>query len=149
MTARHRLEPVRTGHAVRRGVVTSVLAAVALASVTITAAAVTLTNAPERKEATPAAAAPSSTTSSSAPTDDPTLAPPAEVEDVPVGIADIALVSADGPTLDAIPDQALAAYQRSAAVLTEADKECNLEWTLLAAVGQVVTAHGTTGGGAL
>jgi hypothetical protein len=127
--------------------VTSVLAAVALASVTITAAAVTLTNAPERKE--PTAAAPPSTTSSSAPTDDPTLAPPAEIEDVPVGIPDIALVAADGPRLDDVPDQALAAYQRSAAVLAEADAKCNLEWTLLAAVGQVVTAHGTTGGGAL
>lgn len=147
MTARHRLEPVRTGHAVRRAVVTSVLSAIALASVTITAAAVTLTNSPEHKEEP--AAAPPSTTSSSAQTEDPTLAPPVEIEDVPVGIPDVALVAADGPRLDGIPDQALAAYQRSTSVLLEADEQCNLQWTLLAAVGQVVSGHGTSGDGAL
>ena len=64
---------------------------------------------------------------------------------MPVGIPDVALVAANGPRLDAIPDSALAAYQRAAAVLLQADKQCHLEWTLLAAIGQVVTGHGSTG----
>ncbi len=145
MTARHRKEPVRTGSAVRRAVVTSVLAAVALTSVTITAAAVTLTNATPRPD--PPAAAPES--ASTAPIDDPTLAPPVEVEELPIGIPDIALVAADGPQLSEVPDAALAAYQRAAGVLGGADKQCHLGWTLVAAVGQVVTGHGTAGDSAL
>ena len=77
------------------------------------------------------------------------MAPPVEIEDLPVGIPDIALVSANGPQLDLIPSAAVAAYQRAAGVLGGADKRCHLEWTLVAAVGQVVTAHGTTDGGQL
>ncbi len=77
------------------------------------------------------------------------MAPPVEIEDLPVGIPDIALVSANGPELDQIPSAALAAYQRAAGVLGGADKRCHLEWTLVAAVGQVVTGHGTSEGGRL
>ena len=148
MSPRHRKEPARTRSAVRRAVLTSVLSALALTSVTITTAAVTLTNASPRPE-TAAAAAPETTATATAPTDEPTLAPPVEVDELPVGIPDIALVAADGPQLDQIPSAAIAAYQRAAAVLGGADKRCHLEWTLVAAVAQVVTAHGSTGGGAL
>lgn len=145
MTPRHRLEPVRTGGAVRRAVVTSVLSAVVLTSVTITTAGFTLTSSPEQPEE-PAASAPPTTATSTA---DPTFAPPVDVEEAPVGIPDVALVSVDGPSLDAIPDQALAAYQRAAAVLEKADKKCHLEWTLVAAVGQVVSGHGSIAGSEL
>ena len=79
--------------------------------------------------------------------DDLPPAPPVEVKELPVGIPDIALVSAGATQLDRIPNAALAAYQRAAGVLDGADKECHLEWTLVAAVGQVVTGHGTTDGG--
>ncbi|MET0526106.1 MAG: Ig-like domain repeat protein [Nocardioides sp.] len=47
--------------------------------------------------------------------------------------------------LDDIPDAALAAYQRSAAVMDEASPDSHLRWTLLAAVGQVLTDHGRRG----
>ncbi|KAA1418912.1 hypothetical protein F0U44_10570 [Nocardioides humilatus] len=42
---------------------------------------------------------------------------------------------------------ALAAYQRAEAVLKGADESCHLSWTLIAAVGQVVTQHGAQNGG--
>ena len=147
MTARHRKEPVRTGSAIRRAVMTSVLSAVALTSVTITAAAVTLTNATPHAEP-PAAVAPETTSTAPTRADLP-LAPPVEIEELPVGIPDIVLVSADGPQLDQVPSAALAAYQRAAGVLAGADKQCHLEWSLVAAVGQVVTGHGTSGDGQL
>lgn len=146
MTARHRREPVRTGGAVRRAVLTSVLSALALTSITITAAGVTLTNSSALPDP-PAATAPDAP--SSTPVEDPTLAPPVEVEDLPVGIPDIALVSADGPQLGDVPIAALGAYQRAAAVLEGADKTCHLNWSLVAAVGQVVSGHGTTGDSSL
>ncbi|WP_322938051.1 lysozyme family protein [Nocardioides bizhenqiangii] len=145
MAARHRNAPVRSGSAVRRAVLTSVLSALALTSVTITAAAVTLTNATPRAEAPSSAdATTTATTEAELP-----LAPPVEVQDVPVGIPDVAVVVADGVQLDAVPSTALAAYQRAAAVLGSADKRCHLEWTLVAAVGHVVSGHGTTAGSEL
>lgn len=48
-----------------------------------------------------------------------------------------------------IPDQALAAYQRAAAVIDTADLSCHLDWTLLAAIGQVESDHGRVGGSRL
>jgi membrane-bound lytic murein transglycosylase B len=47
--------------------------------------------------------------------------------------------------LDDLPHAALAAYQRSAAVLHEASRQSRLHWTLLAAVGRVLTDHGRRG----
>lgn len=55
-----------------------------------------------------------------------------------------AAVSTRSGTLD-IPDQALAAYQRAAAVLGSADPACHLQWELLAAVGRVESDHGRHG----
>src|SRR5690349_11824519 len=50
------------------------------------------------------------------------------------------------PTVaQAIPDVALAAYERSAAVMNAADPTCHLDWTLLAAIGQVESDHGQFG----
>src|SRR5215207_8570174 len=145
MAVRHRKEPERTGSAVRRAVWTATLSALALTSVTLTAAGVTLSNDSPRREA-PVAAAPTTTLRPTPRQVDVPPAPPVEVKELPVGIPDIALVSADAPQLDRIPSAALAAYQRAAGVLDGADKKCHLEWTLVAAVGQVVTGHGTTDG---
>lgn len=49
----------------------------------------------------------------------------------------------------AIAPVALAAYQRAAAVIDQADTGCNLGWPLLAAIGRVESDHGTTGGSQL
>ncbi|HMY09905.1 MAG TPA: lytic transglycosylase domain-containing protein, partial [Marmoricola sp.] len=44
-----------------------------------------------------------------------------------------------------IPAPALAAYQRSAQVVSQADKRCNLPWALLAAMGRAESDHGQLG----
>jgi hypothetical protein len=48
-----------------------------------------------------------------------------------------------------IPWIALQAYRRAADILGEVDPSCGISWTLLAAVGQVESEHGESGGGAL
>ena len=48
-----------------------------------------------------------------------------------------------------IPDAALAAYQRAAQVIDTADKSCNVDWTLIAAIGRVESDHGRYGGNTL
>jgi hypothetical protein len=50
---------------------------------------------------------------------------------------------------DQIPWIALQAYRRAADILGEVDPSCGISWTLLAAVGQVESEHGESGGGAL
>ncbi len=44
---------------------------------------------------------------------------------------------------------ALAAYQRAAAVVDQANTSCRLDWTLLAGIGAVESGHGTYGGSEL
>lgn len=65
---------------------------------------------------------------------------------VQVPVAQIAFGNAD---LTAVPLQALTAYQRAAQVIDDADQKCQVDWTLIAAVGQVVSLHGLVGGGHL
>jgi Transglycosylase SLT domain len=48
-----------------------------------------------------------------------------------------------------IPAAALQAYQRAAAILNQADPACNLDWTLIGAIGRVESDHGRYGGNAL
>ena len=48
-----------------------------------------------------------------------------------------------------IPQVALTAYQRSAAVIDAADPSCRLDWSLLGAIGQVESDHGQVGGSRL
>lgn len=48
-----------------------------------------------------------------------------------------------------IPAAALAAYQRAAQVIDEADPSCNLDWPLIAAIGRVESNHGRYGGNVL
>ncbi len=50
---------------------------------------------------------------------------------------------------DEIPVAAIAAYQRAAAVLASAAPRCNLDWSVLAAIGRIATDHGTSGGSRL
>src|SRR5688500_13714622 len=45
-----------------------------------------------------------------------------------------------------IPAVALAAYQRSATVLNDADAPCRIDWALVAAIGMVESNHGRFGG---
>ncbi len=65
---------------------------------------------------------------------------------VPKGSAD--QVIADAST-NGIPAAALAAYQRAAQVIDSADKGCNIDWTLIAAIGRVESNHGRYGGNTL
>jgi len=48
-----------------------------------------------------------------------------------------------------IPAAALAAYQRASQVIATADPGCNLDWTLIAAIGRVESDHGRYGGNVL
>ena len=65
---------------------------------------------------------------------------------VPAGTAADVVSSA---STNGIPAAALAAYQRAAQVIDTADSACNLDWTLLAAIGRVESDHGRFGGNVL
>ncbi len=65
---------------------------------------------------------------------------------VPAGSADSVVASA---STNGIPSAALAAYQRAAQVIDAADASCNIDWTLIAAIGRVESDHGRYGGNTL
>jgi membrane-bound lytic murein transglycosylase B len=65
---------------------------------------------------------------------------------VPAGSADSIVASASS---NGIPSAALAAYQRAAQVIDSADTTCNIDWTLIAAIGRVESDHGRYGGNTL
>jgi hypothetical protein len=65
---------------------------------------------------------------------------------VPAGSADSVVASA---STNGIPSAALAAYQRAAQVIDSADPSCNIDWTLIAAIGRVESDHGRYGGNTL
>jgi hypothetical protein len=65
---------------------------------------------------------------------------------VPTGSADKVIA---GASANGIPSAALSAYQRAAQVIDSADKGCNIDWTLIAAIGRVESNHGRYGGNAL
>jgi membrane-bound lytic murein transglycosylase B len=54
-----------------------------------------------------------------------------------------------GASANDIPSAALSAYQRAAQVIDSADQGCNVDWTLIAAIGRVESDHGRYGGNAL
>ena len=54
-----------------------------------------------------------------------------------------------GASTSGIPAAALAAYQRAAQVIDAADTSCNIDWTLIAAIGRVESNHGRYGGNTL
>jgi membrane-bound lytic murein transglycosylase B len=65
---------------------------------------------------------------------------------VPLGSADAVIASA---STNGIPSAALSAYQRAAQVIDSADKGCNIDWPLIAAIGRVESNHGRYGGNTL
>ncbi len=65
---------------------------------------------------------------------------------VPTGSADQIIASS---STNGIPSAALSAYQRAAQVIDRADKGCNIDWTLIAAIGRVESNHGRYGGNTL
>ena len=65
---------------------------------------------------------------------------------IPAGGADKVLSSASA---NGIPAAALAAYQRAAQVIDAADPSCNIDWSLIGAIGRVESNHGTYGGNTL
>ena len=48
-----------------------------------------------------------------------------------------------------VPEAALRAYHRAEKVMASADPDCDISWTMLAAIGKVETNHGRFGGAAL
>lgn len=54
-----------------------------------------------------------------------------------------------GSSADGIPAAALAAYQRAAQVVNQADRSCHVPWQLIAAIGRVESNHGRYGGNVL
>jgi Transglycosylase SLT domain len=65
---------------------------------------------------------------------------------VPSGSADQVIA---GASTNGIPSAALSAYQRAAQVIDSADKGCNIDWTLIGAIGRVESNHGRYGGNTL
>lgn len=139
MTIRPLLRSISGLAGARRRVVQSVAASSALTAVAVATVAVTLANQePQADSASQAVtSAPTSAPSS-------TLGPPVQAEDdgVDTRVTTVRNVSAD---LDDVPSAATAAYQRAESVMAEADPSCRLRWTLVAAIGQVVSDHGQRG----
>jgi len=54
-----------------------------------------------------------------------------------------------GSSANGIPAAALSAYQRAAQIIDAADKGCNINWPLIAAIGRVESNHGRYGGNVL
>lgn len=52
----------------------------------------------------------------------------------------------DVSNVDLIPPPALAAYLRTEAVMAQAAPRCHLDWSVVAAIGQLLTDHGRRGG---
>ena len=80
-----------------------------------------------------------------------TVAPPPVLPDLTLqtGEPRTALAATGAVNALDIPLTALAAYQRAAAVIAQADAVCALNWELLAAIGRVESDHGRFGGAAL
>lgn len=145
------------GRRLRKGAVTTAVAAAAVAALSASQAPdVTTTDGQERQSAADAQATPDPTAADAGATgnspyytDLPPLNSPTPVPSTTVGPT-----TGTGTTSQAgIPATVLDAYQRAAAELTASKPGCNLPWQLLAAIGQVesgqarggrVTADGTT-----
>ncbi len=141
---RHRAQSL-TARRLRRSLLTTTLATMAITSASGGASAFVLTGAATQAAATPFG-----------PTSPATYSAPSEpVWDDPVVVTSSRSTQqsqspqagwhAGADRIDDIPDAALAAYQRSAAVMAEAAPDSRLRWTLLAAVGRVLTDHGQRG----
>ena len=65
------------------------------------------------------------------------------------GVATVSQPATSAVAITGIGATALAAYQRAAAVIGQANDACHLDWTLLAGIGEVESGHGTYGGSTL
>lgn len=140
---RHRAQS-GTGRHLRRSVLSTTLAAMALTTASGGSTAIVFTSADSRAAATPPG--PNSLASYSTPTQpvwaDPVVATSSRRTQHTAGAG----WGAGADRIDDLPDAAVVAYQRSAAVMHEASPGSRLHWTLLAAVGRVLTDHGLRGG---
>ena len=68
-----------------------------------------------------------------------TASPRVRARDLPTGAS----------ASDDLPDTALNAYQRAALVMASARPTCDLDWSVLAAIGQIESDHGRSGGATL
>ena len=140
---RHRAQS-GTGRHLRRSVLSTTLAAMALTTASGGSTAIVSTSADSRAAATPPG--PNSLASYSTPTQpvlaDPVVATSSRRTQHTAGAG----WGAGADRIDDLPDAAVVAYQRSAAVMHEASPGSRLHWTLLAAVGRVLTDHGLRGG---
>ncbi|UMG91605.1 hypothetical protein [Nocardioides sp. TF02-7] len=144
MTIRPLLRRLARPSRARRHVVQSVAASSMLTMVAVATVAVTLAN--QEPQASSAAEAVTSTPPATPPTS--AFVGPVATDDgsVDTRISTVRNVSAE---LADIPSAATAAYQRAESVMAEADSACQLRWTLVAAVGQVVSDHGRRGDGTI
>ncbi|NYJ01462.1 membrane-bound lytic murein transglycosylase B [Nocardioides thalensis] len=122
---------------VRRPAVAAPLAVLVATGAMVAAASAAMTGNP-----TPAAADADAPATTAALADElPEL--PAEAPDlVEPAAATLAAYADYAQAADDIPDAALVAYQRAASVMAQAAPECNLEWSLLAAIGRIASDHG-------
>ncbi|GHD28078.1 lytic transglycosylase domain-containing protein [Streptomyces galbus] len=143
------------GRRLRKGAVTTAVAAAAVAALSASQAPDVTADTQERQSAAdaqsapdPTAADPGATGNSPYYTDLPPLNSPA-----PVPSATVGPTTGTGTSQAGIPATVLDAYQKAAAELAASKPGCNLPWHLLAAIGQVesgqarggrVTADGTT-----
>lgn len=122
----------------RRPAVTAPLAVLVATGAMVAAASAAMTGNPTPTAADAAAPA---TTSAALVDELPDL--PAEAPDAVEPAASTLGSYADyAQAADAIPDAALVAYQRAASVMAQAAPDCNLEWSLLAAIGRIASDHG-------
>ena len=74
------------------------------------------------------------------------LEQPASVVETPAGLDADVDTTVQSLSAEGIPAVALTAYRRSAELLKQADEQCGLSWTVVAAIGRVESNHGRTGG---
>ena len=125
---------------VRRPVVLATLGTFAVVGIAGGGTAVALMSSDEGEP--PSAASSTTDTSADESSSATPLRKPAEVIDVGEVEQTRGLGSVQPDSWERIPQPALAAYQRTAGVLAEADRKCHAEWTVLAAIGRVLTDHG-------
>lgn len=144
---KHRLAKHRAARriGVRRPVVMATVGTLALAGIAGGGTGVALMGAEKSNPAPVTSQASGSSTVGESASSTAPLGAPAEVIDVAAADATRGLGSVEPDSWEQIPQAALAAYQRSAGVLAEADRRCHVEWTVLAAIGRVLTDHGEKG----
>lgn len=146
----HRPRTTKAATGLRRSVLSTTVATAALATVTGGSAAFALTGGqPLTVVAPPPSAVDTTTpgtTTGSADSGQPAYDPPISVRMARDGQSARTPANPAVEAVAEVPSAALTAYQRAEAVINRATPRCGLEWTLLAAVGRVLTDHGERDG---